>query len=193
MLTPGDFLLLGAGGKMGQGIAELLLETLAQEAIETGTFSRNMTCVDPLRDRLITLRHRLEKKGRSLAEKMIVPLREKFPEGISNQEVVENFVAHLLDRCLFERGLENAKEELFVFEAAAEDSQVKIDLFSKLDKQLPKEALFFTNTSAIPIKELEKPIPARLAGLHFYNPPSMQTIVEVVVPKKQGKTIFPIL
>jgi len=181
MLTSGDLLLVGLG-KMGQGIAELLIDRMAQEALDEGKFSRVLTCVDPIQAQLVATRHRLEKRGRSFAEKMIVPLRKKFHNGTSNQEIVESFVSNLLDHCLFERGLEACKEALFVFEAAAEDLKIKTDLFTKLSKQLPKEALFFTNTSAIPIKELEKPIVGRLAGLHFYNPPPVQPIIEVVVP-----------
>jgi len=190
MLPPGDFLLLGAGGKMGQGIAELLLATIAEEALSTGIFSRRLTLVDPLSDRLVLLKHRLEKTARTFAERSIVSLRKKFQEGTSNREKVENFASYLLDQCFFERGIEGVRGELFVFEAAAEDVQIKTELFSRLAKQLPKNALFFTNTSAIPIASLAKPIPGRLAGLHFYNPPPLQPIVEVVIPKDGDKALL---
>jgi 3-hydroxyacyl-CoA dehydrogenase len=47
------------------------------------------------------------------------------------------------------------------------------------------EAYFFTNTSSIPIYELDKlaGLNGKIIGFHFYNPPPVQKLVELIIPE----------
>ena len=67
-------------------------------------------------------------------------------------------------------------------EAVFENLQVKEEVFRKLDKLLVKDAIFASNTSAIPITALGAVTsrPDRVVGLHFFNPVPMMQVVEVV-------------
>jgi 3-hydroxybutyryl-CoA dehydrogenase len=70
----------------------------------------------------------------------------------------------------------------FVFEAVAEKPEVKQVVFAALDEHAPANAILCTNTSAIPIKEVGAKVKkqARVVGTHYWNPPHLIPLVEVV-------------
>lgn len=70
-----------------------------------------------------------------------------------------------------------------VIEAASEKLEIKKQIFRDLSEKAPHAAILATNTSALPITELaaETETPARVIGLHFFNPVSRMKLVEVVV------------
>ncbi len=69
-----------------------------------------------------------------------------------------------------------------VIEAIVENVEAKIALFRDLDALLAPEAILCTNTSSICVIELAAKTkrPARVAGLHFFNPVPIMKLVEVV-------------
>jgi enoyl-CoA hydratase / 3-hydroxyacyl-CoA dehydrogenase len=68
-----------------------------------------------------------------------------------------------------------------VIEAVPEELATKKALFTKLDK-INDMAVFASNTSTIPITEIAASTrsPERFVGLHFFNPPVMMPLVEVI-------------
>ncbi|MGH8101127.1 MAG: 3-hydroxyacyl-CoA dehydrogenase NAD-binding domain-containing protein, partial [Chthoniobacterales bacterium] len=71
-----------------------------------------------------------------------------------------------------------------VIEAASEKMSIKKEIFQELSEKAPN-AILATNTSALSIDELacETGSPARVVGLHFFNPVSRMKLIEVVVGK----------
>jgi 3-hydroxyacyl-CoA dehydrogenase/enoyl-CoA hydratase/3-hydroxybutyryl-CoA epimerase len=69
-----------------------------------------------------------------------------------------------------------------VIEAVAENLDVKRAVFSEAEKHAPPGAILATNTSSIPLEEIATSLkePARLIGLHFFNPVAKMQLVEVV-------------
>jgi 3-hydroxybutyryl-CoA dehydrogenase len=69
-----------------------------------------------------------------------------------------------------------------VIEAAPENVELKRDLFAKLGELCPEPALLATNTSSICITEVAAAAaaPQRVVGMHFFNPPSLMKLVEVI-------------
>ena len=134
------------------------------------------------------LRSFLKKQVLRFAEKNINSLREyyaKVPSLVSNAEIIEAFVNHAMDLVLFDTDINNAKDCHIVFEAAVEDIPEKIKIFKKLKSICKPDTYFLTNTSSIPIHVLdeEAQLNHRIAGFHFYNPPHIQKLVEVILPK----------
>jgi 3-hydroxybutyryl-CoA dehydrogenase len=70
----------------------------------------------------------------------------------------------------------------FVIEAAPERFELKAEIFRSLDCILPQNVILATNTSSISITKLAAVTrrPAQVAGMHFFNPVPMMTLVEVV-------------
>lgn len=69
-----------------------------------------------------------------------------------------------------------------VIEAAPEDISIKRDLFSRADRMAPIGALFASNTSTLPISEVASSTKreSEFVGIHFFNPPPLMPLVEVV-------------
>ena len=67
-------------------------------------------------------------------------------------------------------------------EAIFEDVDAKSELFRRLDAALPDHALIATNTSSISVTKLASTVenPARVAGMHFFNPAPVMPLVEVI-------------
>jgi 3-hydroxybutyryl-CoA dehydrogenase len=76
-----------------------------------------------------------------------------------------------------------AAEADIVIETVIEDLQVKQDVFRKVVAAAPAGALLGTNTSQLSVTAIGSAIPDdahRLVGLHFFNPPVLMRLVEVV-------------
>lgn len=70
----------------------------------------------------------------------------------------------------------------FVIEAVTEKPEVKIPLFQALGKVLPPETIIASNTSGLSLTELAAATgrPDRVVGTHFFNPPPVMKLVELV-------------
>ena len=70
----------------------------------------------------------------------------------------------------------------FVIEAAPEKIDLKISLMGEIDRHAPAHAIVATNTSALSITEMAgaSAHPARVAGMHFFNPVHRMKLVEIV-------------
>lgn len=92
-----------------------------------------------------------------------------------------------------------------VLEAALEDFEIKRAIFQKLDALVKPDAILATNTSSLSVTSLAATVKrsAAVVGMHFFNPPPLMQLVEVVraqqtsdatvtatvdVARKMGKT-----
>jgi len=87
-----------------------------------------------------------------------------------------------LDRLIPDLRGEGVSRADVLIEAIFENLEAKQALFRQLEPRLKPGALLATNTSSIPLEELAVALkaPARLIGLHFFNPVSKMQLVEVV-------------
>jgi 3-hydroxybutyryl-CoA dehydrogenase len=79
--------------------------------------------------------------------------------------------------------LEDLADRELVIEAATENPVVKAALFAELDRVVAgPDAILATNTSSIPIIQVAQATrrPERVVGLHFFNPVTVQRLVEVI-------------
>jgi 3-hydroxyacyl-CoA dehydrogenase len=67
-------------------------------------------------------------------------------------------------------------------EAVTEDLAVKRAVFERLDEHAPSGAILATNTSGLSIDDIAAPVadPGRVLGTHWFNPPHVVPLVEVV-------------
>ena len=70
----------------------------------------------------------------------------------------------------------------FVIEAATEKFEVKAEIFRDLDRICRTEVLLASNTSSISITRLAAVTkrPAKIIGMHFFNPVPVMKLVEVI-------------
>ncbi len=69
-----------------------------------------------------------------------------------------------------------------VIEAAPEEVELKRELFTKVAEACGPETVLATNTSSLRVSEIAAgvPQPERVVGMHFFNPPVLMKLVEVV-------------
>jgi len=79
------------------------------------------------------------------------------------------------------------KDVDFVIEAVPENLKLKQQVFKEIDGYAPSHAILATNTSALPVSEIAVATkrPEKVVGMHFFSPPQMMRLCEVV---KGGKT-----
>jgi len=70
----------------------------------------------------------------------------------------------------------------FVTECVAEDLRLKQSIFEELDRTAPTHAILATNTSSLPVDDIGIRVKdkSRLLVTHYFNPPHIVPIVEVV-------------
>ena len=160
-----NILIVGAG-TMGRGIAEVF----AAKGIK-------VTLNDAFPEQLVK------------AKKMIQADMNYFmEEGLVNQEEIKNtqnliFYEEDLNKC--------APKANFVIEGVFENADLKRNIFNQLDQLCTADCLFCSNTSASNIFEIAQiSHPERLLITHFFNPPYVMPLVEVVMgPKTSQETL----
>jgi 3-hydroxybutyryl-CoA dehydrogenase len=86
-------------------------------------------------------------------------------------------------------GISDLAECNLVVEAAPEDLELKRELFAALADACGPKAILASNTSSLPVGAIaaEVPHPERVVGMHFFNPPALMKLVEVVAAERSGE------
>lgn len=179
---------IGAAGKMGSGIAALIAQEMLKLRFENPDKIYRLNLIDVSEKGLDGLRDYLKAQFIRTAEKTIVSLRDKYKDRsdlVENAEIVDAYVNDGMKLLNFSTDLALTKNSYLVFEAIIEDEKIKIRTYKSLKKIVSKDAFFLTNTSSIPIGYLDEKsgLDGRLIGYHFYNPPVVQKLVEVICSK----------
>src|SRR3989441_12687982 len=76
-----------------------------------------------------------------------------------------------------------------VIEAIVEDLAIKQRLFGDVERAAPPGALLASNTSSLSIGQIASAMtqPARLVGMHFFNPVYVMKLVEVVTHRRRSE------
>jgi 3-hydroxybutyryl-CoA dehydrogenase len=79
-------------------------------------------------------------------------------------------------------GLDDLAQCDFIVEAATERESLKLEIFNKLDKIVPKQAILASNTSSISITRIGAASgrPDKVIGMHFMNPVPVMKLVEII-------------
>lgn len=89
----------------------------------------------------------------------------------------------VLDRISWHESIGDAVSEAdLVVEAVVENMDVKRTVFESIDEHAPADAVLSTNTSGLSITEISETVadPSRVVGTHWFNPPYIVPLVEVV-------------
>ena len=78
-----------------------------------------------------------------------------------------------------------------VIEAVPEIMDLKKKVYAELDKVANDRVIFASNTSTLPITEIADTIsrPEKFIGIHFFNPPQLMKLVEVIPGQKTSDDV----
>ncbi len=81
-----------------------------------------------------------------------------------------------------------------VIEAVPEIMDLKKKVYAELDEAAGDDVIFASNTSTLPITEIANTTshPERFIGIHFFNPPQLMKLVEVIPGEKTSEDIVKI-
>jgi len=147
---------IGAG-HMGHGIAEV------------GLLSNYFVSLYDIKEEIII-------QGKSLIDWSLKKFVEKSQISQKRYEEIINNLEITTD---FEKA---AKNSILCIEAVPEKLELKKDIFRKLDKFSPKNAILASNTSTMSITEIGNVTrrPDKVVGLHFPPPPVLAKVIEIV-------------
>jgi len=146
---------LGAG-TMGAGIAQVA----AQAGFETLVYDIKQEFIDAGLGKIKSFLQGSRERGKLSAEQ--------------EQDILGRFHTST--------SLDDAKGSALVIEAAPEKLELKRDIFKQLDTICGSETLLATNTSSFNITAIAAATQhqERVLGLHFFNPPPLMALVEVI-------------
>lgn len=178
---------LGAAGKMGSGILLLTAIEMADLMLKPENKGKVfvLNAMDLSDEGLAGLMQYLRSQVLKIAEKKTVALRKVYADRkdlIENSEVIEQYINDVLSIIRPTTRLEAAYESSLVFEAVNENKDLKVKIFREIDTNNDHHPWFFTNTSSVPINILDREagLNGRVLGFHFYNPPAVQKLVELI-------------
>ncbi|AWK52882.1 3-hydroxybutyryl-CoA dehydrogenase [Clostridium beijerinckii] len=96
----------------------------------------------------------------------------------------------ILDKIKGVKSIEEAAKNVdFIIESLAENLELKQEIFKQLDEICPPSIILATNTSGLSPTEIAKytKYPERIAVAHFWNPPQLIPLVEVVPGEKTSE------
>lgn len=117
-----------------------------------------------------------------------VILQDSFPGALDKgRDYIEKFLAKKdmganAGLATYAKDLEALAGANILIEAVIEVLAVKQELFRRLDEICPAPAILASNTSTLAVTAIASAVrePARVAGMHFFNPAPILPLVEVV-------------
>jgi 3-hydroxyacyl-CoA dehydrogenase len=176
---------------MGSGILLLTAVEMADLSLKPENKGKAfiLNAMDVSNDGLQGLVRYLQTQVLKLAEKKTVALRKAYADRsdlIENEDIIRQYVADVMAIVRPTTRVEAAYESTLIFEAVNENRALKVKIFSQIDQNNPNKPWYFTNTSSVPIHLLdeEAALGGRVLGFHFYNPPAVQKLVELILTDK---------
>ncbi len=124
-------------------------------------------------------------------------IRESLQRFVKKNQLAEAQMNEILARIHPTLDLKEAVSKAdLIIEAAPENVELKKSIFREVDNYAPSHAIIASNTSSVSITELASATkrPEKVCGMHFFNPPQLMKLVEVIKgTKTSDETVHTIL
>lgn len=134
----------------------------------------------------IFIREKFEYEGLDKIKANLSVLKEK---EIITEEDIKGIFSRIKTTEDFEEAVRDAD---FIIECIPENMEMKQDLFARVEKYCKENTILATNTSVMSITEIAQKTnnKTRVVGTHFWNPPYLIPLVEVVKSEYTSDEIF---
>ena len=153
-------------GTMGAGIVEVF----ARSGLAVVGVERDEAALERGRGHIVASTARAVKRGK-----------------LSEQEQ-----SAIFDRITFSVSMDDLAEAQLVVEAVPEKLELKREIFGLLEKITAPDTILATNTSSLSVTEISVASgrPARVVGMHFFNPAPVLKLVEVIGTVVTDETVL---
>lgn len=156
MLTQNSLIGVIGSGAMGSGIAQVA----AKAAHKVIVYDNNQEAL---------------KRSEAQLQSSLAKLVEK-------QKITAKEQKSIQDNIQFSNDLNSFSACGLVIEAIVENLDVKKNVFSELERITNSECILASNTSSLSITSIASAckLPARVIGIHFFNPATLMPLVEII-------------
>lgn len=148
--------------------------------IGSGIMGAGVTEVFAKAGHSVIVRSRSESSASDVFAKVDGSLKKQLKRSLITQQELDATLA----RIRVTTSLNVLADRDVIIESVVEDLDTKIALFGELDAIAKPSAVLASNTSTLPIIELARATsrPDKVCGIHFFNPATTMSLVEVVRP-----------
>jgi 3-hydroxybutyryl-CoA dehydrogenase len=151
------------GGVMGSGIAQVAAShghTVRLQDTDSAALLRATATILQSQERLVAKGRLTDEEAKAIRDRIVLTIGDS-----SDPFLLNDF-----------------RDCVLLIEAVNEDLEAKRDLFRRLESVIPADAILGTNTSSLSITAIARACknPERVIGIHFFNPPPVMPLVEIV-------------
>ena len=125
----------------------------------------------------------LEDVSATMLEQGTAWIRQALDEGVSRGKGTPQQKAQALANLSTAHSVEDAcREADLIIEAVPEEMELKLEIFTLLDKFAKPGSIFASNTSSLSVTEMAAITfrPGKCVGMHFFNPVPKMKLLEIV-------------
>ena len=129
----------------------------------------------------------------AILEKALTHVKSNLAKGVEKGKLTAAERDTALEHLTVETDLKKAAERAdLVIEAIPEKLPLKIELFGKLSRFVGEKTVLATNTSSLSVGQIAAATkdPARVVGMHFFNPPYILTLLELVYTPRTSSEVL---
>ena len=121
-----------------------------------------------------------------------VRIESDLRKSVTKGKLTDEGFTHALQRISFEQSVDSLSGCGIVIECAVENLGIKQNIFAELGRICGAETLLATNTSSLPVTTIASGVTerSRVIGLHFFNPPLLMKLVEVIRGEQSGESFL---
>lgn len=119
----------------------------------------------------------------SFLDKAMDKIKWSINKLVEKQKITTSEAENIINRIHPIVDLEQSlKSSNLVIEAVPEDLNLKKRVYEEIEKFATDDMIFASNTSTLPISEISSftSRPEKFIGLHFFNPPQLMPLVEII-------------
>lgn len=156
IITPDTIVGVIGAGAMGSGIAQV-----------AATYGHKVLLLD---------------QEQSALDRASASIEKNLARSVEKNRLTDSEADEIRSRIVQSESFNDLGDAGLVIEAIVEDLEIKRDLFESLDKVVKPDAILATNTSSLSVTAIARGStrPERVLGVHFFNPPTVLPLVEIV-------------
>src|SRR5438445_10285259 len=129
---------------------------------------------------------------KQLLDKAMEKIRWSLDKLVTKQKISEQEAQEIFARITPKVELADALKDCdLLIEAVPEIMYLKKKVYAEVDNVADKKTIYPSNTSTLPITEIANTTsrPDKFIGIHFFNPPQLMKLVEVIPGQKTPKEL----